>query len=112
MMIHGKQFCTNPIGEYETMNSCTPYRLIDLKLNQIFGQGNGKFYKTGWVPVIYFVGTRGTIFNWDDIVSHRLFACISATLGGTSQKKSKFYMSYLLVDFILCTHQFPTLNYK
>ena len=84
MMIHGKQFRTNPIGEYETMNLCTPYRIMDLMLNRIFGRANGKFYKIGWVPMIYFVATMGTIFKWANIVSHRLSSCINATLGGTS----------------------------
>ena len=54
---------TKPTGGYETMNLYTPYRLIDLMLNRIFSQANGKFYKIGWVPVIYFVAIKGIIFN-------------------------------------------------
>ena len=104
MMIHGKQFRTNPTREYETANLRTPYRLIALMLNRIFSRANGNFYKIGWVQVIYFVSTRGTIFNWADIVSHNLSPCIIASLGGMSQKKSKFYMSSFLIDCILCTH--------
>ena len=81
-------------------------------LNRIFGRANGKFYKIGWVLVIYFVATRGTIFNWADIVSHSLSSCIIIALGGVSQNKLEFYMSSFLVDYILCTHQFPALNCK
>ena len=64
----------------------------------------------GWIPFIYFVATQGTIFNWESIVSNSLSACISTALGGMSQKKSEFYMTSILIDFILCTHPFPALN--
>ena len=32
-------------------------------LNRIFRRENGKFDNIGYVPVIYFVATKGTIFN-------------------------------------------------
>ena len=72
MIIHGKQFHTNPSEEYENSNLRTPYRLLALMLDRIFDRANGKFYKISWVPLIYFVATRGTIFNWDDIVENNL----------------------------------------
>ena len=37
MMVPGKHFCTRPSGEYETAHLRTPYRLIALMLNKIFG---------------------------------------------------------------------------
>ena len=110
IMIPGKNFCTRPSGEYETSSLRTPYRLISLMLNRIFGRANGKKFKIGWVPVIFFVDTQGTIFNWENIVSNSLSACISAALGGVSQKKTEFYMSSILIDCILCTHPFPSLK--
>ena len=88
MMIPGKNFRTRPSGEYETTSLRTPYRLIALMLNRIFGRANGKNFKIRWVPVIFFVATQGTIFNWANIVSNSLSACISAALGGVSQKKT------------------------
>ena len=47
MMIPNKKFCTRPSGEYETEILCTPYRLISLMLNIIFGRANGKNFKIG-----------------------------------------------------------------
>ena len=88
MMISGKKICTRPYREYETSTLHTPYRFIALMLNRIFQRENGKGFKIGWVPVIFFVTTQGTIFNWENIVSNSLSSCISATLGGVSQKKS------------------------
>ena len=43
-------------------------------------------------------------------MSNSLSACISATLGGVSQKKCEFYMSSILIDCILCTQPFPSLK--
>ena len=57
MMIPGNKFCTRPSGEYETSNLRTPYRFIALMLNIIFGRANGKSFKMGWIPIIYFVAT-------------------------------------------------------
>ena len=79
-------------------------------LNRIFGRAHGKSFKIGWVPIIFYVATQGTIFNWSNIVSNSLSACISAALGGVSQKKSEFYMSSILIDCILCTQSFPALR--
>ena len=62
MMIPGKNFHTRPSGEYETSTLRTPYRFIALMLNRIFKRANGKSFKIGWVPVIFFVTTQGTIF--------------------------------------------------
>ena len=112
MMIPGKSFCTRPSREYETASLRTPYRLIALMLNKIFGRVNGKNFKLSWVPVIFFVATQGTIFNWENIVSNSLYLCISEALGGVSQKKSKFYMSLVLIDCILCTQPFPALKFQ
>ena len=98
MMISRKNFCTRPYGEYETSTLHTPYRFIVLMLNRIFGRANGKSFKMGWIPVIFFVPTEGTIFKWASIVSNSLSACISTSLGGVSQKKSEFYISSILID--------------
>ena len=78
-------------------------------LNRIFGRAHRKSFKLGWIPIIFYVATQGTIFNWENIVSNSLSSCISSALGGVSQKKSEFYMSSIFVDCILCTHFFPSL---
>ena len=79
-------------------------------LNRFFGRSHGKSFKLGWIPIIFHVVTQGTIFNWANIVSNSLSACISSALGGVLQKKSEFYMSSILVDCILCTQPFPALR--
>ena len=101
MMIPGKKFWTRPSGEYDTSTLHTPYRFIALMLNRIFGRYHGKSFKIGWIPIIFYVAPQGTIFNWENIVSNSLSACISSALGGVSQKKSEFYMSSILVDYIM-----------
>ena len=45
MMIPGNNFCMRPLGEYETKSLHTPYILIELMLNRIFGRANGKNFK-------------------------------------------------------------------
>ena len=110
MMIPDRNFWTRASGEYETSTLHTPYRFITLMLNRIFGRENGRGFKIGWVPVIFFVAIQGTIFNWENIVSNSLSACISSALGGVSQKKTEFYMSSILIDCILYTHPFPALK--
>ena len=103
MMIPGKNFWTRPSREYDTATLQTPYRFIALMLNKLFGRAHGKSFKLGWIPIIFYVATQGTVFNWENIVSNSLSACISSALGGVSQKKSEFYMSSILMDYILCT---------
>ena len=110
MMILGKKFWTRPSGEYDTSTLRTPYRFIALMLNRIYGRAHEKSFKIGWIPIIFYVATQGTIFNWSNIVSNSLSACISSDLGGVSQKKSEFYMSSILVDCILCSQSFPALR--
>ena len=83
---------------------------IALMLNRMFGRAHGKSIKLGWIPIIFYVATQGTIFNSANIVSNSLSACISSSLGGVSQKKLEFYMSSILVDCILCTQSFPALR--
>ena len=104
MIIPRKNFWTRPPGEYDTATLWTPYRFIALMLNMIFGRAHGKSFKLGWMPIIFYVAIQGTIFNWENIVSNSLSACISSALGGVSQKKLRFYMSSILVDCILCTY--------
>ena len=110
MMIPGKNFQTRPSGEYDTSTLRAPYRFIALMLNRIFGKAHGKSFTIGWILVIFFMPTQGTIFNWANIVSNNLSACISTSLGGVSQTESKFYMSSILIDCILCTQDFLALR--
>jgi len=44
-----------------------PYRFIALMLNRIFGRAQGKIFKLGWIPIIFYVATQGTIFNWENM---------------------------------------------
>ena len=110
MMIPGKNFRTRPLGEYDIATLRTPYRFIALMLNKVFGRAHGKSFKLGWILIIFYVATKGTVFNWENIVSNSLSACISLSLGGVSQKKTELYMSSILVDYILCTHPFLALT--
>ena len=84
MMIPGKNFRTRPSGEYDTATLRTPYRFIALIMNRVFGRAHGKSFKLGWIPIIFYVATEGTIFNWENIVSKSLSSCISSALGGVS----------------------------
>ena len=84
MMIPGKNFRTRPSGEYETASLRNPYSLIALMINRIFRRENGNNFKIGWISVIFFVATQGTIFNWENIVSNSLTDYISASLVGVS----------------------------
>ena len=59
----GKTFRNKQYGEYETSPICTPYRLLVLMLNTIFSRADGRTYKFGWIPLIYYVAMKGTIFN-------------------------------------------------
>ena len=97
MMIVGNKFLQKAFGEYDISSLRTPYMLIALMLNKIFGRENGKFYKMSWIPLIYHVAIQGTIFNRADIVAKNLSSYIAAALGGLTQRKSEFYMgSYLI----------------
>ena len=84
MLMPGKKFKTRPAGENDTANLRTPYRFISLMLNRIFGRAHGKIFKLEWVPIIFYVATQGTMFNWENIVSNSLSVGIALALGGVS----------------------------
>ena len=63
MMIEGNSFRQRASGEHETSNMRTPYRLLALMLNRLFGRSDGKFDKIGWIPLMYHVTMEGTILN-------------------------------------------------
>ena len=77
MMVLGKNSQARPSGEYDTATLRTPYSFIALMLNRIFGRAHRRSYKLGWVPIIFYVATEGTVFNWENIVSNSLSACIA-----------------------------------
>ena len=77
MLVPGKNFSTRSSGEYDTTTLRTPYRFISVTLNRIFGRAMGKSFKLDWVPIIFYVATQGTVFNWANIVSNNLSACIA-----------------------------------
>ena len=110
MLLSGKHFRTRPTGEYNTASLRASYRFIALMLNKIFGRPHGRFFKLEWMPIIFYVATQGTIFNWANIVSNSLSTFLASAMGGVSQKRSEFYMSSILVDFILCNQTFPGLR--
>ena len=101
MLLQGKHYRYRPKGDYTTTILRAPYRFIALMLNRIFGRAHGRFFKLEWIPIIFCVATQGTIFNWANIVSNSLSACLDSALGGVHQKRLKFYMSSVLIDCIL-----------
>ena len=110
MVVEGKTFRHKQSGKYETAHLWTPFRVIALMLRRIYGRADGRFYNFGWIPLLYCVAMKGSIFNWVDIVSMNLAKCIKATQEGLQQRKSEFYMSSFLVDCILYRHRFEKLN--
>ena len=98
MMLQGKHYRYKPTGDYDTASLRAPYRFIALMLNRIFGRENGRFFKLEWIPIIFHVATQGTIFNWANLVSNIISSCLASSLAGESQKRSKFYMSSILID--------------
>ena len=110
MLLPGKHFRNRPTCDYDTTSLRIPYRFIALMLNRVFGRAHGRFFKLEWMPIIFYLATQGTIFNWVSIVSNIISACMASALGGVSQKRFEFYMSSILVDCILCNQPFPGLR--
>ena len=84
MLVPGKSLRTRPSGEYGTATLRNPYRFIALMLNKIFRRAHGKNFKLGWVPIIFYVATQETMFNWANIISNSLSAYIASALEGES----------------------------
>ena len=110
MMVEGKTFRNKQSGEYETTHLKTPYRLIVLLLNKIYGRADGRLYKFGWVALIYHIAMKGTVFNWADIIAKNLSTTIKVAQEGLHLSKSEFYMPSFLVDCILYHHRFEGIN--
>ena len=45
MLVPGKQLRQKETGEYGSQILCTPFKIIALMLNMIFGRTDGTFYK-------------------------------------------------------------------
>ena len=85
IVAEGNTFQHKQSGEYETSHVRKPYKMVVLMLNRIFGKADEKSYKFGWIPLIYHVAMKGTVFNWTDIVSNSLSSCINASQKGLHQ---------------------------
>ena len=79
MMVEGNNFRNKQSGEYETAHLKTPYKLIVLLLNKIYGKADGKFYKFGWITLIYHINMKGTVFNWANIIAKKISTSIKAS---------------------------------
>jgi len=79
-------------------------------LSRLYGRSDGKMYNFGWFPLMYYVAMEGTIFNWADIATRNLAKCVKEAQDGLKHNKSKFFMSYFLIDCILYRHRFEKLN--
>ena len=110
MMLQGKHYQYRLTSEYDTVSLRAPYRFIALMLNRIFGRAHGRLFKFEWIPIMFHVATQGTVFNWASLVSSSLSSCMAAALGGESRRKYEFYMSSILIDYILCNQPFPGLR--
>ena len=110
MVVEGKTSRHKQSGEYETSYLCTSYRVIVLMLNMIYGRADGKFYKFGWIPLIYHIAMEGTVFNWAGLIAKNISTSIKATQEGLHLGKYEFYMSSFLVDCILYHHWFEKMN--
>ena len=110
MFMLGKQLRQKETREYESQSLQTPFRIIALIINKIFGHANEPLYKLSWIPLIYYIAFEGTMFDWEDIISDSFSSCIAVAQGGITQKISEFYMSFYLIDCILCRHPFAKLG--
>ena len=79
MVVKGKTFRHKKSGEYKTAHLRTPYRMVVLILNRIFGRADERTYKFRWIPLIYHVAMVGKILNWAGIVENILYSSINAS---------------------------------
>ena len=86
MVAEGKTFWHKQSGEYETAHLRTPYKMVEPMLNRIFSKADERSYKFGWIPLIYHVAMKGTVFNWADIVANSLSISVTATHEGLHQR--------------------------
>ena len=85
MVAEGKTFRHKQSREYETAHLHTPYRMVVLMLNRIFGRADGRSYNFRWIPMIYHVSMKLIVFNWAGIVSNSLSTSITIAKEGLHQ---------------------------
>ena len=83
MVAKGNNFRQKESEEFETAQLHTPYRLVALMLNRIFGRADGRFYNIGWIPLVYHVTMMRTVFNLANIVANSLSYCITIAKEGS-----------------------------
>jgi hypothetical protein len=63
-------------------------------------------FKVSWVPLIHYITTSRSSFNWDDILSSTLTQAISATKHMAPRKYPIFHMSSYLLDIMCLVHAY------
>lgn len=67
---------------------------------QIFSEKDEKVLRASWVPLIFQVILKGTVFNWANILSSNITQGILDLVGEEGISKMDFYMSSYLIDSI------------
>ena len=69
------------------------YHLIAAMMNQLYGRPHNDTFLRTWVPIMYVVATRGTIFNWASFLASALKNNIHTTNYLEAYKQLEFYIA-------------------
>lgn len=79
---------------------------------RIYGVEDVKFFKETWVHKISTCVTKGTIFNWIDLITSSLKTSVRREKTLVEGENPEFYMASYLIDGACVQHEFLEIGWK
>jgi hypothetical protein len=105
-----KNFKTRNSKDYPIKLLRLPYQYNATMICRLYGDLDSQKFKVSWVPLIHYIITFGSSFNWVDILSSTLAQKISVTKHMDLGKYPKIYISSHLKDMMCLVHAYPEMG--
>jgi hypothetical protein len=107
-----KQFKLRPTGGYPMTTLRRPYQYMVAMLCRLYGEQDASKFSLSYMPLIYYCTDKGSLFNWDDILSTNLIEAITTVVKSQPGTFPSFHMSSYLMDIMCVAHQYPKMGWE
>lgn len=98
-------------GVYKTSHFKRPYKIIISLIYKLYGKKYAKYFKDSWVPLIFYIDSHGTIFNWGIILLANLNIAIKRSRDLEYNSSFEFFMSSYILDATCVRKHFPRMTW-
>ena len=98
--IEPDEFRAKKYQEYQTISLRPAYRLVAAMFCRLYGRPDATRFSGAWVALMNEVVTRGTRFNWENVIMSSIKSNVNAALALDAGTPSEFYMASYLMDAV------------